>query len=125
MIGLFRDSGRFYRDAEEMFAVTSWVQVMLGQHIQPRRYHPMADQMPDAQLDELVDGVRKVIANCVDAMPRTSSSSRAIARRTRCRSTSPPARLCRRAPSLDRELSMHFAADPIRRLNAVVFRSAC
>ena len=70
VIGLFRDSGRFYRDAEEMFAVTSWVQVMLGQNIQPRRYHPMVDRMPQAQLEELVGGVRKVIATCVAAMPR-------------------------------------------------------
>jgi tryptophan halogenase len=70
VIALFRDSGRFYRDAEEMFAVTSWVQVMLGQHIQPRRHHPMADLMPDTQLHEFVDGVRNVIATCVDAMPR-------------------------------------------------------
>jgi len=66
---LFRDSGRFYRDAEEMFAVTSWVQVMLGQGVAPQRYHPMVDLMPDAQLQEFVGGVRKVIASCVDAMP--------------------------------------------------------
>jgi len=67
---LFRDSGRFYRHAEEMFAVTSWVQVMLGQNIQPQRYHPLVDQMPDAQLHDFVGGIRKVIATCVDAMPR-------------------------------------------------------
>ena len=69
VIGLFRDSGRFYRDAEEMFAVTSWVQVMLGQHIQPQRYHPIADQLSDAQLQEFVGGVKKVVSSCVDAMP--------------------------------------------------------
>jgi len=45
-IGLFRDSGRFFRDAEEMFAITSWVQVMLGQHILPRSYHPAVDLIP-------------------------------------------------------------------------------
>jgi tryptophan halogenase len=68
-IRLFRDSGRFFRDAEEMFAITSWVQVMLGQHIQPRKYHPVVDLLSDAQLDEFVGGVRDVIATCVDAMP--------------------------------------------------------
>ena len=68
-IRLFRDSGRFFRNAEEMFAVTSWVQVMLGQHIVPRSYHPVVDQMPEHQLSEFVDGVRNVIAACVDAMP--------------------------------------------------------
>jgi len=69
-IRLFRDSGRFYRNAEEMFAVTSWVQVMLGQRIQPRGYHPAADLIANTELDELVGGVKNVIANCVEAMPR-------------------------------------------------------
>jgi tryptophan 7-halogenase len=68
-IRLFRDSGRFFRDGEEMFAITSWVQVMLGQHIVPHSYHPVVDQMPDKELGEFVVGVRNVIASCVDAMP--------------------------------------------------------
>jgi len=68
-ISLFEDSGRFFRNAEEMFAITSWVQVMLGQHIQPRNYHPLVDRMPDKQLNEFVGGVKNVIATCVDAMP--------------------------------------------------------
>ena len=40
VIRLFRDSGRFYRNAEEMFALTSWVQVMIGQGIVPARLSP-------------------------------------------------------------------------------------
>jgi tryptophan halogenase len=68
-IRLFRDSGRFYRDSDEMFAVTSWVQVMLGQHIVPAAYHPMVDLVPDADLAGLADSVRGVIASCVAAMP--------------------------------------------------------
>ena len=69
MIALFRDSGRFYRNAEEMFALTSWVQVMIGQHILPRRYHPLVDAVPDAELAQLGESVRGVIARCVAAMP--------------------------------------------------------
>jgi tryptophan halogenase len=68
-IRLFRDSGRFFRNAEEMFAITSWVQVMLGQHILPRNYHPAVDLIPERELSELVAGVRNVIASCVEAMP--------------------------------------------------------
>ncbi len=68
-IRLFRDSGRFYRDAEELFAVTSWVQVMLGQRIQPRSYHPVVDLLAQGELEGLVHGVKKVIDNCVEAMP--------------------------------------------------------
>jgi tryptophan halogenase len=69
VIGLFRDSGRFYRNSDEMFALTSWVQVMLGQRIVPRAYHPMVDLVADADLVRLAESVRGVIASCVAAMP--------------------------------------------------------
>ncbi|HWX30520.1 MAG TPA: tryptophan halogenase family protein [Steroidobacteraceae bacterium] len=68
-IRLFKDSGRFFRNAEEMFAITSWVQVMLGQHIVPQHYHPAVDLVPDQEIAGLADSVRTVIASCVDAMP--------------------------------------------------------
>jgi tryptophan halogenase len=68
-IRLFRDSGRFFRNAEEMFAATSWVQVMLGQGILPRGYHPAVDRLADERLAELVGGVRQVVAACASAMP--------------------------------------------------------
>lgn len=68
-IRLFRDSGRFFRNAEEMFAQTSWVEVLVGQRILPRTYHPAVDQLTDAELQQLMDGVQRVIASCVDAMP--------------------------------------------------------
>jgi tryptophan 7-halogenase len=69
VIALFRDSGRFYRNSDEMFALTSWVQVMLGQHIVPRAYHPMVDLVADEELMRLAMSVRGVIASCVAAMP--------------------------------------------------------
>jgi tryptophan halogenase len=68
-IRLFRDSGRFYRNAEELFALTSWVEVMIGQRILPRTWHPAANQISDAQLQALMNNVQRVIAACVDAMP--------------------------------------------------------
>jgi len=68
-IRLFRDSGRFFRDAEELFAITSWVQVMLGQHILPHSYHPIVDTVPEREIEQFVESVKKVVANCVDAMP--------------------------------------------------------
>jgi tryptophan halogenase len=68
-IELFRNSGRFYRNAEEMFALTSWVQVMIGQHVMPRAYHPVVDLMPVDTLRGFMSSVKGVIANCVEAMP--------------------------------------------------------
>jgi tryptophan halogenase len=69
VIQLFRDSGRFYRNGEEMFALTSWVQVMLGQRIVPRAYHPLVDLVAESELSGLDASVRGVIASCVAAMP--------------------------------------------------------
>ena len=68
-IRLFRDSGRFYRNADEMFALTSWVQVMVGQHIMPTGYHPLVDVVPEQELVQLGESVRGVISACVAAMP--------------------------------------------------------
>jgi tryptophan halogenase len=68
-IALFRDSGRFYRDGEEMFALTSWVQVMIGQRIVPAAWHPLVDAVNDADLVRLAESVRGVVASCVAAMP--------------------------------------------------------
>ena len=69
VIRLFRDSGRFYRNSDEMFALTSWVQVMLGQHVLPRAYHPLVDLVAEPELLRLDQSVRDVIAGCVAAMP--------------------------------------------------------
>ena len=68
---LFRHSGRFFRHAEEMFALTSWVQVLLGQRIMPCGYHPLVDStIPEREVEAFVGKVKEVVAACVDAMPR-------------------------------------------------------
>lgn len=69
VIALFRDSGRFHRNGEEMFAEMSWVQVMLGQGIVPQSYHPLVDQLSDEELEGFISNVGRITANCVDAMP--------------------------------------------------------
>jgi tryptophan halogenase len=68
-IELFRETGRFYRNAEEMFGLTSWVQVMVGQGLVPSGYHPLVDSVADAELAQLGESVRQVVASCVAAMP--------------------------------------------------------
>ena len=68
-IDLFRASGRFFRDAEEFFALPNWVQVLLGQHVVPRTYHPVVDRMPEDELDRFLGRVHASIARGVEAMP--------------------------------------------------------
>jgi tryptophan halogenase len=69
VIDLFRDSGRFFRNGNEMFAEISWIQVMVGQGILPQAWHPLVDNVPEAELQRFVDSVGQTISNCVDAMP--------------------------------------------------------
>ena len=69
-IRLFRDSGRFFREGEEMFAITSWVQVLLGQRILPKGHHPIVDTVPPDEIRKLVGAARQVVDNCVGAMPK-------------------------------------------------------
>ncbi len=68
-IELFTDSGRFYRNADELFADISWIQVMLGQRIEPRAWHPLVDRVPETDIYRFVDGVAATIDRCVEAMP--------------------------------------------------------
>jgi tryptophan 7-halogenase len=68
-LDLFRHSGRFFRENDELFGQTSWVQVMLGQRIHPRGYFPMVDMMGQDELRSYVANVRQVVARCVERMP--------------------------------------------------------
>jgi tryptophan 7-halogenase len=66
---LFRTDGRYFRNGEDFFALPSWVQVMLGQRIVPRGYHPIVDEMPEGKLVDHVEGMRAVLAQAVGTMP--------------------------------------------------------
>ena len=67
---LFAANGQFFREGTELFGLTSWVQVMLGQGIQPRSYHPAVDWVRDEDMLSLVNHVEKVVASNVALMPR-------------------------------------------------------
>ncbi|MFL6657003.1 MAG: tryptophan halogenase family protein [Massilia sp.] len=66
---LFASNGRIYRQQDELFTEMSWLQVMVGQGIIPRAYHPFADLRPEAEVAAYLQNVEQVIARCVQAMP--------------------------------------------------------
>jgi tryptophan halogenase len=68
-IELFRSNGRVFRDLQELFAEPSWLQVMIGQRIVPRGYHPLADLRTEGEVEAYVRNVAEVIAKCVKVMP--------------------------------------------------------
>jgi tryptophan halogenase len=69
-IDLYRDSGRVFRQGDELFAENSWVQVMLGQGLTPSRHHPSADLMRDDELRGFLDGIRSGVRRTVSQLPQ-------------------------------------------------------
>ena len=68
-IDLFRESAAIRREDDELFSEISWMQVMLGQNIIPKRWHPMVDLLSDDELKEMVEGTRRVLENSAAVMP--------------------------------------------------------
>lgn len=65
----FKKNGRIYRNGVEMFNDLSWLEVMYGQGIRPRAYHPLVDRMTKEQIANRLAEVRRVIEKSVDYMP--------------------------------------------------------
>ena len=68
-LDLFESTGRVHRDAEELFAEPSWVQVMVGQNVMPKSYHPMVDELTLDEIKRMVEGTRGVLERSADYMP--------------------------------------------------------
>ncbi len=68
-IDLFRASGRIYREHEELFTQTGWLQVLLGQRIMPAGYHPVADALAESDLSGFLSDMKALIARATASMP--------------------------------------------------------
>lgn len=68
-IDLFRDTGVVYRVPEELFAENSWIQVMMGQGVVPKQYHPTADVMSEPDLKRFLDEIRNHVISTADRLP--------------------------------------------------------
>ncbi len=66
---LYRSSGRVLRHANELFAESSWLQVMHGQRLRPRSYDPLVDARSREDIAGLLRDVEDVVARCLDSMP--------------------------------------------------------
>ena len=77
-IELFRETGRVFRVPNELFAENSWIQVMLGQGIEPRQHHPVADLMGDEELARFLDGIKIIGREDGGATARAPGLRRAV-----------------------------------------------
>lgn len=68
-IRLFRANGRIFRADGELFGVTGWLQVMLGQGIEPTGYDPLVDNMPPEAIAKALSNVKDVVRQVVTKLP--------------------------------------------------------
>jgi tryptophan halogenase len=68
-IELFRQSGRVFKLPTELFGENSWIQVMLGQGIEPEQYHPIVNMMSDEELERFLTGIHGSVDKLVDQLP--------------------------------------------------------
>ncbi|PKM17916.1 MAG: tryptophan halogenase [Gammaproteobacteria bacterium HGW-Gammaproteobacteria-15] len=68
-IELFRQSGAVFRQQDELFTEVAWQQVMLGQHLRPQHYHPLADSLTDAQLNGFLADLKAIISRTAEQLP--------------------------------------------------------
>jgi tryptophan halogenase len=68
-IDLFAASGRLFGSDYDLFAEPSWIAVLLGQGITPRRHDPLVDQYDEAFLRGQLSRLSALIRQTADALP--------------------------------------------------------
>ena len=66
---LFGDGGQVFRELGELFTEASWVQVLLGQNLEPASYHRLADGIGLAELQGYMRDVQTIVVRAVRKMP--------------------------------------------------------
>ncbi|MBT0586472.1 tryptophan halogenase family protein [Alteromonas oceanisediminis] len=68
-IALFKQTGKLFREQNDLFLESSWLQVMLGQGIEPNDHHPIANAMPKQQLFDMLQSVKRVKDEPLQKLP--------------------------------------------------------
>jgi tryptophan halogenase len=68
-IALFREGAAAYQASDELFRIDSWVQVMLGQRLEPRSHHAVGRLMPPKQLGDALTRLAANIGAAVGKLP--------------------------------------------------------
>ncbi len=68
-MALFAQTGKVFREQDELFTEIAWQQVMIGQGLIPKDYHPLVDSLSQQQLDDLMNNLKTIIDKTVEKMP--------------------------------------------------------
>jgi len=77
-IEIFSESGRLFREQNDLFLDSSWLQVMLGQGIVPKDYHPIANSVPEKALQEMLIKVKTAKNAPIESLPSHDEFLQAI-----------------------------------------------
>lgn len=68
-IELFKQDGRLFREQNDLFLESSWLQVMLGQGLIPKDYHPVANSMTESQIHQMLSKIKNIKNEPVSKLP--------------------------------------------------------
>jgi tryptophan 7-halogenase len=68
-MALFGQSARLHRSHLDIFTEESWLQVMLGQGLEPRAYHPLAELLTEDECRYFLSSIEQGVARQAQAMP--------------------------------------------------------
>ena len=68
-LAIFRESGAFMREEDELFLDDSWGQVMIGQGVIPRAWSPLADNVSATELGPFLETLERSCQVKVSALP--------------------------------------------------------
>ncbi len=68
-IALFRESAQAYQASDELFRVSSWMQVMLGQRVEPAAWNRMARLLGPTRLGEALGDIKRNVATALARLP--------------------------------------------------------
>jgi len=66
---LFHESGHVFPDADDVFRIDSWLQVMVGQRFEAKSFHPVARILSEDRLRRMLETLKGNIATAVAQMP--------------------------------------------------------
>lgn len=61
-MAIFAETGRVFREQDELFSEVAWQQVFIGQGLIPRDHHPLVNALTDEQLRDLMQNLKDIMA---------------------------------------------------------------
>jgi tryptophan halogenase len=70
ILNMFDNNGTIIEEQDDLFAESSWVQVMMGQGLLPKQYHPIVDMMSDRDLNNFIKQQENNVQNNIMKLPQ-------------------------------------------------------